>query len=219
MNEDTQTIVKEILDQDERRRTDPKRPLLLNEKGLTLTRVLKIGRGAYNTEWIEMFGESIPLRLLSIEEEDRIRFETHKELRNEKSIYNMMKDDPAIFERVYLCKAIALATTPNPDSDPSTAFLKEKDIKAMPATSFAAMVWHYERLQKEYNPRIGDISEDEANFLIAELLDDKKKSMYMDGLSFLQMRTILWKLLDIVKDVSANIGIVDSLETLRKQAE
>jgi len=73
MDQATQDAVKLILDQDPRRREDSAKPLLLNNKGLTLSRVLTIGKGAYNTEWIEYNGEKIPLRLLSIEEEDKIK--------------------------------------------------------------------------------------------------------------------------------------------------
>lgn len=209
-------IITEVLDQDERRRKDPKNPFLVNEKGLNLTRVIKIGKGVYNTEWIDFCGEKVPLRLLSIEEEDRVKFETHRELKSEKSIYREMKDDPAVFERVYLCKLLSLATTPNPDSG-IEPFLKEKEIRALPAGSFAGLVWHYQMLEKEYNPRIGSISEDEINFLITELFDAKKKSICMNGLNFLQMQSVLSKLLDIVKDVGANIGMLNSLEDIKAQ--
>ena len=215
MDKESEEAVKEVLDQNPERRKDPKNPFLINAKGLTLSRVLRIGKGAYNTEWLEINGQQIPMRLLSIEEEDTLRFETMKEFKNQSSIYFGMKDDVGLYERLYMIKSVSLSTTLNPDSGVSP-YLTEKDIKAMPNSSFAALLWHYQRLEKEYNPRVGEVADEEVDFLIGELLDPEKKSIFMDGLTFLQMRAILLVFLEYVTNLGANIGTFSSLDNLLK---
>ncbi len=218
MNKLDEEAIKEVLDQNPERRKDPANPFLTNAKGLTFSKVLKIGKGAYNTEWIDINGEEIPLRLLSIEEEDTIKFETNKEFKDKSSLYFGMKDDIAMYERVFMIKVISKATTLNPESG-IPPYLSVKDIKAMPNTSFAGLIWHYQRLEKEYNPRVGEISDKETDFLIGELLDPEKKSMFMDSLTFLQMRSILSKLLEVVTEVGDNISTMTLLEDLGQQEQ
>jgi len=140
------------------------------------------------------------------------------EFKNKSSIYFGMSEDAGLYERLFMIKTISLSTTLNPDSG-IPPYISEKDLKAMPNTSFATFLWHYQRLEKEYSPRVGEIPDEEINFLIGELLDTKKKSIFMDGLTFLQMRAVILTLLDYVIDVGGNIGTISSLNDLNEQGK
>ena len=209
------SYIDEYIASDERLQHNGVKAELIANHGFNFERLMSISKGTFETHDITFNGKVIPMRLLSMKEERELQHQTIIDMdtlypKFKGALYNIN------FEKLQLIKMISLATTVNPTIEackgiPDSRRLTERDVDQMAATEFAYIVSEYQRLQKEYNPIINEISDEEINLLIGEILNPEKKSITISGLTLLQMRSILMKLSDILIKLEGNISITDSL--------
>lgn len=207
MNDD---ILNEYIEQDPRLQ-DPKvkNEIRANNLGLNFERLIKIGKGTREIHYTKIFDKEIPLRLISRDEEDNLLYKCVLEMAEKFPQFKGKLYD-IIFNKMYLKKQLSLATSVCIEV-PNKRYLSEDETGSLPSSTFAAIVTEYQRLEKEYNPEINQIDDEEVNFLLGRLLDPTKKSTIMTGLTTSQMYSTLSRLLDILIELEDTTSIIDSL--------
>lgn len=183
--------------QDKRLQTPrAKKELIANNRGLNFERLSKIGRGVREIHEVQILGETVPMRVVSMGEERILKQQTYIELNQ----YPDLKNDSLEFNRIYLKKQLSLATSACMEASENNSqdrYFTEEDIDALPPSTFAALVTAYQALELEYNPSINEISEEAINLLIQELMNPQKKSLLLPSLTFSQHRAITNRLLEM----------------------
>jgi hypothetical protein len=204
------SIIDEYVEQDKRLQ-DPevKREIVANNLGLNFERLIKIGKGTREIHYTKIYGENVPLRVISRDEETHLQHGCIVEMAEKfphfkGALFNIN------FERMFQKKLISLATSVCIEA-PHKRYLSEDEIGALPSYTLAALVTEYERLEREYNPAINEIPEEEVNLLLARLLDPTKKSIIMTGLTSSQIYSTLSKSLDVMIELGDITSIIDSL--------
>ncbi len=207
---DTMSLIDEYVEQDKRLQ-DPevKREILANNLGLNFERLVKIGKGTYEIHYTNIYGDEIPLRVISRDEETYLQHDCVSEMAKKfplfkGAIYNVN------FEKMFQKKLISLATSVSVHT-PSKRHFTEDDVGSLPSYTLAALITEYQRLEREYNPVINAIDDEQIDFLLARLLDPEKKSITMTGLTSNQTSSSLSRLLDILIELEVNTSITASL--------
>jgi hypothetical protein len=206
----TMSIIDEYVEQDKRLQ-DPevKREIVANNLGLNFERLIKIGKGTREIHYTKIYGEEIPLRVISRDEETHLQHSCVVEMAEKFPHFKGLLFN-INFEKMFQKKLISLATSVCIEAT-SKRYLSEDEVGSLTSYTLAALVTEYERLEKEYNPTINQIDEEEVNRLLVRLLDPEKKSIIMTGLTSNQTSNALNKLLDVVIELEGNTSIIDSL--------
>jgi hypothetical protein len=194
-----QEWINEYSKQDKRLQSSAvQRELIANDAGISLERTAKIGRGVREIHDVQIFGDTVPMRVLSMDEERRLRHATHIDMKAYPEFDKQSNEFAIEFNKQLLRKMVSLSTSPCPEyvSD-EMRFFTERDIGALPATTFAELINIYRTFELEYNPDVNQIDEKEVLTLIGELRDPEKKSALIRGMTFSQRGAVLSRLLEI----------------------
>lgn len=193
--------------------------IIANRDNIDFDTLMSVGKGSAEIHYVKIMGDNIPFRVLTQKEERMIKHATHVEIQND-PLYQFSKNDSAEFFKLYMKKAISLATSPCIQvTDDKHRHYTEAKLDNMPAVTFASIVTAYQQIEREYNPGLGQFDNESIRILIGELLNPEKKSILLAGMTSLQMRSILEILFDRMIGQQDNITIATLLENILKPNE
>lgn len=209
---DKMAYLQEYAQQDKRlENPKAKAELIANNKGINFERLMKIGRGVREIHSIEVFGEIVPMRVLSQAEHRICKHDAFVYMKQYEQFVPGTMAYASEWDLAYFRKAISLSTSSCPEYT-QDRYYTEDDLDFMSPVTFAYLITMYERLEDKYNPDISNISEEEIHNLIKELQDPAKKSQLLTGMTLNQYARVTIKLLEMLTGQKDNIVLSSLLE-------
>jgi hypothetical protein len=197
---------------------------------LTFYRLMRLMDGVRFTHKVEVNGQVIPMRLITIGEEEQLLRECIQQITNDP----IESKIPGQFEKVFLIKKLSLASSVFMDNGKSCEinklapieqkqyrFFSENDIKNLTQMEFAKLAEAYNNIELEYNTDPSNVSDEEVANFIGNLLDEKKTPMAMWELlmssDLHKLRKTSIKLCEIIRKHEDNIRLGQLLEDTTTQ--
>ncbi len=185
--------------------------IIANNRGINFERLMGIGRGVREIHTITIYGQEIPIRVLSMREERLCKQQTYVAMKSFPEFPPDSEDYAIEFNKTLLRKMVSMSTSSCPEF-PQDAFLREVDLEEMPAMTFAELLNKYRAFEIEYNPELNQLDEQQINILIGELRDPSKKYQLLTGMTLSQHVAVTSRLLEMLNGREDNIAILTSLE-------
>lgn len=188
-----------------------KAELIANNDGINFERLMKMGKGSREIHVIEVFGEAVPMRVLTQKEQRLCKHNTFIYMKQYPEFVPGTMAYASEWDLAYFRKTISLSTSPCPEYT-EDRYYTEDDLDSLPPVTFAYLITMYERLEDKYNPDISSIPEEEIQNLIKELQDPAKKSQLLTGMTLNQYARVTIRLLEMLTGQKDNIVLSSLLE-------
>lgn len=184
---------------------------------LSFNKCINTSKGVREIHYINYNGSQIPMRLLSIKEERRIKQETSREFKKYPEFLG--GENHPIFQEIIVIKTLSIATSVSPeDYETGTPqpFFTESEIEDMPPVAVNYLMKQYTLLDREYNLEYNQSFEDDIDNFLMTIFDgvpmNEKKLSLLSGLTSGIRLQIIIRLCNALTKLEDNAQFITLLE-------
>lgn len=185
-------------------------------------KLINAAKGVREIHYVDYNGTQIPMRLLSMAEERKIKHETHMLFKKYPEFIG--GENHPEFAKIELIKTLSRATSSAPelyDMEQPDPFLTEDAVDNMPTVAFNFLLSKYQILQKEYDITYNREFDEEINEVLLFLFDggefNEKKLALLSGLTSQQKSQIIIRFWNVLTRLEDNARFITLLEELNQK--